>query len=164
MQLNRNVLALIIFMALAIFGGFLAQAAEENPSIKFEWNQDPETYAVLTRWQFGYGETAGGPYGQFFDVAKSNPTAPDTYQADATVTYTGTPGQVVTKYFIVRACISASDSECSAWSNEVSHAVTIPIGPPTDLKKVSATVAIKIEAIIRDTISAIEEDGQPAGG
>ena len=155
---------LIGIIIILLFAG-LALAAEQNPTITLGWDQDDETYAVLTRWQLGYGSTAGGPYDQFVDIPKVNPQPDGSYQSATEITYSGSPGEVVTKYFILRACISANDGECSAWSaNEVSHAVTIPIGAPGNFRKVSATVSILINSIIRETISAIEDDGQPAGG
>jgi len=156
------VIALALILCIGING---AAAADETPSITFAWDQDAETFAVLTRWQMAYGETAGGPFTNFIDIPKVDAQPDGSYQATADILYSGAPGEVVTQYFILRACISAEDTDCSAWSSpEVEHAVTIPIGPPGDFRKVSSTVSIIIKPIIKDNISAIEDDGQPAGG
>ena len=136
-----------------------ALAADQSPTITFNWEQDAETYSVLTRWQLGVGDTAGGPYSQFVDIAKSDPINGSTYEGSAEVVYSGTPGQTVTKYFIVRACISADDAQCSAWSNEVAHAVSIPIGPPQNLRKVSAIISIRIIPIKKQTVGKVEMPG-----
>lgn len=156
-MLKRILIASTICLFLAVG---LAPAADETPSITFGWTQDDETYAVLTRWQLGVGTGPGTGYTQFIDIPKSNPQPDGSYQGTADVIYSGAPGEVVTKYFKLRACISASDTECSAWSGEVSHAVTIPIGPPTDFTKVSATISIKIVPTIKT--SGIEDDSRIA--
>jgi len=154
-----------IFFIIAVFviGLFVlpAGAADSNQTIGLEWEQDTETFSVMTRWQLGVGTGPGTGYTQFINVPKSNPvsTNPDTYQGDADIIYTGTPGQTVTKYMKLRACIGPDDnSDCGGWSNEVSHAVDIPIGTPGNLKKVSAIISIRIVPKIKETISAIEDD------
>ena len=125
--LLSGLIAAIITLALCLAGG-IALAADETPSITFAWDQDAETYTVLTRWQMGYGLTPGGPYTSFIDIPKVDPQPDGSYQAAADILYTGAPGDEVTQYFIIRACTTAEDTDCSGWSNEVSHAVTIPIG------------------------------------
>lgn len=153
-----------IIMVLLLAAG-MAAAADVSPSITLEWEQDTETMSVMTRWQLGIGTGPGTGYTEFVDVPKSNPisTNPDTYSGSTQITYTGTPGQTVTKYMKMRACIGPNDtSDCGGWSNEISHAVDIPIGIPGNLKKVSAVIGIKIVPIIKDATSSIEDDSNLA--
>lgn len=151
---------LIGFLAAVFFIGLLilpaAQAADVN--INLEWEQDAETYSVMTRWQLGVGTGPGAGYTVFVDIDKSDPISsnPDTYQGAADIIYEGTPGQTITKYMKLRACIGPNDtSDCGGWSNEISHAVDIPIGTPGNLKKVSATIGIRIVPIEDDGNLAI---------
>jgi len=159
MKAKRIAVSVLAIVLLVYAGGW---AAEQNPTITFNWEQDAETFSVLTRWQLGIGNEAGGPYTQFIGIAKSNPINGSTYGGSAEVVYSGTPGQSVTKYFIMRACISGDDTECSAWSNEVAHTVGIPIGPPLNLRKVSAVISIRINAIRKQTVGALEPTGSLA--
>jgi len=155
----------LAFIIAVLFVGLFvlpAGAADSNQTIGLEWEQDTETFSVMTRWQLGVGTGPGAGYTQFIDIAKSNPvsTNPDTYQGDADIIYTGTPGETVTKYMKLRACIGPDDTtDCGGWSNEISHAVDIPIGTPGNLKKVSAIISIRIVPKIKETTSAIKDDG-----
>jgi hypothetical protein len=141
-----------------------AGAADSNQTLTLEWDQDAETYSVMTRWQLGVGTGPGAGYTVFIDIAKSAPlpsppAEPDTYQGNAEIIYTGTPGQTVTKYLKLRACIGPDDTtDCGGWSNEISHAVDIPIGTPGNLKKVSAIISIRIVPKVKETVSNIEDD------
>lgn len=161
---RMELIGLILVLLFVTWFATASHAAEETPTITFAWEQDAASYELLTRWQLGVGDQPGGPYAEFHDIPKGEPADGETHQGAVDIVFTGEVGQTVTRYFILRACTTAEDNSCSAWSTEISHAETITLGTPQNFRKVSATVRILINPIGPDDNHASMDAGHPTGG
>lgn len=109
----------------------LGLAGDKVEVLKFEWEQDAESLAIMTKWELHWSDVAGSNYLLATEIPKPPDATGPTFYSDTTLTVTGIPGSTVTKYFVLRAC---TPTECSGWSNEVSYGFKIPVGAPFNVK------------------------------
>jgi hypothetical protein len=116
----------ILILILSLLISTPIYSADLNKTIKFGWDQDAETLAVMTKWELHWSETAGGGYVKSTDIPYTG-GGTGSYTSDVPLVISGQVGDTVTKYFVLRACTSA---KCSEFSNEVSQDFVIPLGAP----------------------------------
>lgn len=119
----------LILIALLFFTTVMA--IDRVEVLKFQWEQDAETLAVMTKWELHWSDVAGANYILATNIPKPVDATGPTFYSDATLTVSGAPGSTITKYFVLRACI---DAECSNWSNEVAYNFKIPLKPPFNVQ------------------------------
>jgi hypothetical protein len=115
-----------MIIVLMVFTAKLAFAVDNTEVVTFQWDQEDKTN--LEAWEMHWSDTPGGLYSLIANI----PYAGEgilTFESPVSATVSGTPGDTVTKYFVLRACGTPAGEpyKCSTWSNEVSYVFQIPV-------------------------------------
>ena len=127
---------MIAFTVFAVSVSVLA--AENTETLTFAWDQEDLT--GVDHWNLYWSDTAGQYVGNPVVAVQYDPTmAGNAFSQTQTLTVTGEPGTIVTKYFVITAASVGNEIE-SNHSNEVMVQFKIPISGPFNF-----TVTVMIE-------------------